>query len=125
MEFRLLPTELVIELHDQVLNPGELEGMAGSKSLESALGRVEFRINYGMITDAFDLAAMYAIAISQAHVFNDANKRTAYAAMEYVLISHDIRINFETSVVGDKIIEVAQGKVDETELAQWLREQAK
>lgn len=122
--FQLLTVELITELHDCVLNPGELQGMAGSKSLEGALGRVEFRISYGMISDAYDLAAMYAVAISQAHVFNDANKRTAHAAMELVLVTHEITIHFETVIVGDKIREVAQGKVDETELAAWLREQA-
>ena len=123
MVWPLLPVELVTELHDAVLNPGELQGMAGSKSLSGALGRVEFRINYGMVNDAYDLAAMYAVAISQAHVFNDANKRTAHATLEYVLITHEIFIEFDTQEIGDKIIQLAQGNVDETDLAQWLREQ--
>ena len=124
MEFKLLSVDLVIVLHDAAINQTELQGLAGDKSLEGSLSRVEFRINYGLITDAYDLAAMYAVAISQAHAFNDANKRTAYAAMEYVLMNHNIEIIFDTKVVGDMIIEVAQGKVDETELAEWLRSQA-
>lgn len=124
MQFILLSAPEVTKLHDAVLNPGELTGFAGNKSLESALGRVEFRINYGLITDAYDLAAMYAVAISQAYVFNDANKRTAYAALEITLMRHEINIPFETTGVGERIIEVAQGNVDETELATWLRQQA-
>lgn len=122
MEFYLLTPEEVIKLHDRVLNPGELEGLAGDKSLEGALGRVEFRVQYGMINDVFDLAAMYAVAISQAHVFNDANKRTAYAALEAVLLMHGKVIPFNTKEIGDFIIEVAQGKIDESSLATWLRE---
>lgn len=124
MQFQLLTVELIIKLHDLVLNPGELQGMAGSKSLEGALGRVEFRINYGLIYDVYDLSAMYAVATSQAHVFNDANKRTAHAAMEYVLLSHGVEIAFNTKEVGDKIIQVAQGHVDEADLAEWLRQRA-
>ena len=124
MQWQLFTTTEIIALHDVVLNPGELEGLAGDKSLDGALSRIEFRINYGMITDVYDLAAMYAVAISQAHVFNDANKRTAHAAMKLCLKIHGIKLPMEASVVGDMIIEVAQGNVDETELANWLRTQA-
>lgn len=122
--WRLFTTAEVIKLHDAVLNEGELQGMAGSKSLDGALSRVEFRINYGMVNDVYDLAAMYAVAVSQAHAFNDANKRTAHATMKACLKIHGVRWFVETRLVGDKIREVAQGKVDETELAAWLREQS-
>ena len=122
MNFFLLTANEVIKIHDTVLNPGELEGMAGDKSLEGALSRVDFRVQYGMINDVCDLAAMYAVAISQAHVFNDANKRTAHSAMEYCLLVHDVNIYFITNEVGDMIIAVAQGKVDEQTLAAWLRQ---
>ena len=123
MEFRLLGVEEVLLLHDSVLNEGELIGLAKDKSLEGALSRIEFRLQYGMISDVYDLAAMYAVAISQARVFNDGNKRTAHAAMEFVLMSHGISIQFDTKVVGDIIIKTAQGHLDEDELAVWLRKQ--
>ena len=124
MEFRLLSTEEVIVVHGAVLNPGELQGMAGNKSLDGALGRVEMRISYGLINDVYALAAMYAVAISQAHVFNDANKRTAHASMKLCLKMNGIVISVPVQEIGDKIIQAAQGNVDETDLAQWLREQA-
>ncbi len=60
--WRLLTTTEVIAIHDAVLNPGELEGLAGSKSLEGALSRIDFRITYGVIQDVFDLAATYALS---------------------------------------------------------------
>jgi death-on-curing protein len=123
MTWRLFTASEVSRLHEAVLNDGELQGLAGNKSLEGALGRVEFRINYGMVNDVYDLAAMYAVAISQAHVFNDANKRTAHATMKACLKVHSVKWFVQTNIIGDKIREVAQGKVDETELADWLREQ--
>ncbi len=123
MDWQLFRAEDVIAIHDAVLNPGELQGMAGDKSPEGALGRVDFRIQYGMVNDVYDLAAMYAVAISQAHVFNDANKRTAHATMEFCLIQHGLTIPFVTDEIGDSIIKVAQGQLDEIELAAWLRKQ--
>ncbi len=121
MELVLLDVERVKGIHDQVINPGELEGLAGSKSLEGALSRIDFRITYGLIKDEFDLAATYAIVIAQGHVFNDANKRTAYACMELSLKLNMVEINFDMLEIGDTIIKAAQGHMDERELADWLR----
>lgn len=57
MSFRLLSAVIVDTIHDAVLNRGELHGMAGDKSLDGALARVDNRLAYGMITDEFDLAS--------------------------------------------------------------------
>ena len=78
MSFALLTPAYVEAIHDAVLNPGELTGAAGDKSLDGALARVDNRLAYGLIVDAFDLAAAYAVAIAQGHCFNDGNKRTAF-----------------------------------------------
>ena len=119
--WRLLTVAEVIAIHDAVLNPGELEGLAGSKSLEGALSRIDFRITYGVIQDVFDLAATYAVAIAQGHVFNDANKRTAYMCMHICMKAHGEHRTFPNTEIGDVIIKVAQGHMDESELATWLR----
>ena len=124
MTFRLLTPELVEAIHDAVLNPGELQGRAMNKSLEGALARVDNRLAYGMIEDAFDLAAAYAIAIAQGHCFNDANKRTAFRAMNAVLAFNGIQIAWTVTEIGPTIIRAAQGLLDEGELAHWLRNRA-
>ena len=71
---KLLSPALVVAIHDEVLNPGELAGLAQDKSLEAALSRVDNRLAYGMIADVFDLASAYAMAIARGHCFNDGNK---------------------------------------------------
>lgn len=121
MTYALLTPQLVIEIHDTVLNPGELTGLAKDKSLEGALARVDNRLAYGMIDDAFDLAAAYAIAIAQGHCFNDANKRTAFRAMDVVLAFNGIRPTWNATEIGPIIIRAAQRLLDEGELAHWLR----
>ncbi len=121
MTFRLLTPELVDAIHDAVLNPGELQGRAMNKSLEGALARVDNRLAYGMIDDAFDLAAAYAIAIAQGHCFNDANKRTAFRAMNAALTFNGTQIPWTALEIGPVIIRAAQGLLDEGELAHWLR----
>ena len=58
MAFHLLPPpELVEALHDAALNPGDLPESALDKSRDGALARVENRLAYDLIGDAFVLAA--------------------------------------------------------------------
>jgi death-on-curing protein len=121
MTFRTLTPALVVAIHNQVLNPGELPGLALDKSLEGALARVENRLAYDMIGDAYDLAAAYAVAIAQGHCFNDANKRTAHQSMDVCLDLNGIQINWTATEIGPVIIRAAQRLMDEGELAEWLR----
>ncbi len=121
MRYILVPTGLVEEVHDAVLNPGELPGRARDKSLEGALARVENRLAYGMIEDVFDLAAAYAAALAQGHCFNDGNKRTAFRVMDAALVLNGQQFDWNTEELGQIIIRVAQGRIDEGALADWLR----
>ena len=125
MTFVLLTVDQVIAIHDHVLDDHELQGMAGGKYLDGALARVENRLSYGLIEDVFALAASYAAAVSQAHCFNDGNKRTAFQVMDLVLDLNGVPMVWDTEVVGQKMIALAQSTLDETDLADWLRRQAK
>ncbi len=122
---KLLSTAIVVALHDAVLNDGELAGLALDKSLEGGLARVDNRLAYGMIEDAYDLAAAYAIAIAQRHCFNDANMRTAYRAMQTCLDLNGLPYPVNSPQIGPVIIRAAQRLLDEGELAHWLRTHAK
>ena len=121
MSFLLLSVDHIIAIHDEVLEPNELQGMAGDKSLEGALSRVENRLNYGLVEDIYSLAASYAVAVSQAHCFNDGNKRTAFQVMDLILDLNGINAIWDVEVVGQKIVLLSQSKLDEADLAQWLR----
>jgi len=95
--------------------------MAGDKSLEGALSRVENHLTYGLIDDIYSLATSYAMAISQAHCFNDGNKRTAFQVLDIVLDLNGIHIIWDVEAVGQKIVLLSQSKLDEADFAQWLR----
>ena len=71
--------------------------------------------------DIYSLAASYAVAVSQAHCFNDENKRTAFQVMDITLDLNGINVTWDVEVVGQKIVLLSQSKLDEADLAQWLR----
>lgn len=121
MSWVLLSPAMVEKIHDSALNPGELQGRAQDKSLESALARVDNRLAYGMIKDVFDLAAAYASAVARGHCFNDGNKRTAFYTMDAILRLNGIALNWNTTEIGDTIIQLAQGHMHEEDFAHFLR----
>ncbi len=124
MTYRLLSPELVEALHDAILNPGELPGRARDKSLEAALARVDNRLAYGMIADVFDLAAAYAMAVARGHCFNDGNKRTAHQTMDTCHDLNGVQLLWNTEETGEIIIRCAQGRMEDGDLADWLRGRA-
>ncbi len=118
---KLLEADDVFLIHEYVINTHELQGLAGDKSLHFVIARIENRIQYGLINDEFDLAANYATVIAVGHVFNDANKRTAFRSMDICLRINGIELEYDTAEIGKIIIQVAQKLVDEIDLARYLR----
>jgi death-on-curing protein len=82
---------------------------------------VENRLKYCLIDDVCSLAACYATAVSQSHCFNNGNKRTAFQMMDLILDLNGINAIWDVELVGQKIVLLSQSKLDEADLAQWLR----
>ncbi len=118
-----LSVEEVIEIHEGVIASNEMKGMVASKSIHAIIARIDNRITYGLIRDKFELASCYACYIAVGHSFHDANKRTAFAAMDICLALNDIHLEYDSGEIGEIIIKAAQGVIDEMELAEWLRAQ--
>lgn len=123
MKLITIETQLVIEVHNEIIEPSELQGLAPDKSIEGIMSRIQTRINYGLVHDIYSLAACYACYIVVGHAFNDANKRTAYQCMDLVLMLNGIELNLDRDTAGTLIIECANHTKDEDALAEWLREQ--
>jgi len=77
-----------------------------------------------MISDVYELASCYACFLAVGHVFNDANKRTAFACMDVCLSLNDIELIYDHEEVGNLIVNAALRVVDEIELSAWLRSRA-
>jgi death-on-curing protein len=117
----VVETKHVLAIHEAVIGSNELQGLAKDKSLPATLERVQNRLQYGFISDVFDLAACYAAFISKAHCFHDANKRTAAATLFFVLDANGVTIDFNDFALGEWIVELASDKKTELEFAAWLR----
>jgi death-on-curing protein len=121
MQFTVLEVSQVIALHDYLIGKHEIQGMAKNKSLEAVLERVHNRVQYGFIADIFDLAACYATFIAKGNCFNDANKRTAAAALFFVLNVNEVAIDFLDVALGEWIVLEATNGKTEVDFAMWLR----
>lgn len=69
----------------------------------------------------YDKAAQLCYGIANNHPFTDGNKRTALHSMYVYLIINGFDITATQQEVEDLIIDVAAGKMTNTELVQWLR----
>jgi death-on-curing protein len=121
MQYVIIETTHVIKLHDRINGPNELQGLAKDKSLEAVLERVHNRLQYGLISDAYDLAACYASFIAKGQCFNDANKRTAAAVMFLTLSLNKINIKFPDLSPGNWVRQVATDQKNQVRLAASLR----
>lgn len=123
LQLVVLNVEQVHHIHDHIIGKHELQGLAKDKSLDAVLERAHNRLQYGFIGDVFDLASCYATFIAKGHCFNDANKRTAAAALYFILESNGTHIEFTDLSLGRLIVDVATDQITEVELAAWLRSQ--
>ena len=121
---RYLTADQVIAVHERVISPGELQGMARSRPVQAVIGRIENRLAYGLSGDLYDLAACYACHLAVGHCFHDANKRTAHTAMQLVLKMNGISLEYAVEQMGQRIVMAAQGEIDEEALAIYLRSMA-
>ena len=112
----------ILAIHDeQLAEHGGGSGLRDQGLLESALARPINMTAYED-PDAAALAASFAIGLAKNHPFVDGNARTAFVALELFLA-----LNGRELMAGDvdcvvTMLAVAAGDIDETELAEWIRQ---
>ncbi|MCG3470256.1 type II toxin-antitoxin system death-on-curing family toxin [Xenorhabdus bovienii] len=113
----------VIAFHDHLLRrfPG-VTGMPDSSRAEALIYRVQNRTHYEGVTDVFELAATYWVAISRGHIFNDGNKRTAFFVTMTFLYRNGIKIRDNDNTLENLTVEAATGEKTVNQLTQHLRE---
>ncbi|MFN6884273.1 type II toxin-antitoxin system death-on-curing family toxin, partial [Proteus mirabilis] len=88
---------------------------------EALIYRVQNRKHYEGITDVFELAATYWVAIARGHIFNDGNKRTAFFVTMTFLYRNGIRIRDTGNMLENLTVEAATGEKTVDQLAKHLQ----
>ncbi|HBB6657844.1 TPA: type II toxin-antitoxin system death-on-curing family toxin [Salmonella enterica] len=90
---KLVSSQEVIEFHDRlIIRDGGVPGMAEPGRADAIIHRVLNMHYYEGITDVYDLASVYLVAIARGHIFNDANKRTALFVAQVFLKRNGVDI---------------------------------
>ena len=120
-----LTGDIVLALHDEA--SAEFGGPSGVRDtglLESALAKPRNLFAYGDDPSLFDLAAAYCIGIAKNRRFVDGNKRTAFLTAAIFLELNGYLVEPSEVEVVDKMIQVAEGKVGQANLAIWFKRNA-
>jgi death-on-curing protein len=121
---RYLTLNEVLELYRRVMaQSGGATGIQSAGVLESAIAQP--RQTFGgaeLYPDLAEKAAALGFSIIQGHPFVDGNKRVGHAAMETFLVLNGHEIAAEVAEQERIILGVAAGRLDRTQLVEWLRD---
>lgn len=114
----------IYELHNQLEESFILSSGVRDENLLASAVNTPFQTFMGndLYPSIYDKAAQLCYGIVKNHPFTDGNKRTALHSMYVYLIINGFDITATQQEVEDLIINVAAGKMTNTELANWLRE---
>ena len=122
-EPRWIKRVVVEALHlDQLREHGGGFGFLNEAALDASLDRPRNRLNYEPDSDLPSLAASYAHGICTSHPFRDGNKRTAFVVGAVFLELNGLRFTASEESVIETFLALASGKLTETDLATWFRD---
>jgi len=75
------------------------------------------------VRSLYGLAALYAVALVEAHAFQDGNKRTALLAIRAFLRANDMSFEYGTydEEAAAIMTGIARDEVDRDELVDWIQ----
>ncbi|KAF1690076.1 type II toxin-antitoxin system death-on-curing family toxin [Pseudoxanthomonas koreensis] len=114
---------LALAIHErQLAEHGGGVGVRDEALLESALARPHQLFAYGNPPpDLAALAASLAFGLARNHPFVDGNKRTAHVCYYVFLALNDVRLEASLKEMYVQMIALAEGSLDESAFADWLR----
>ena len=123
MEVVWLDAETVEQLNQVALEEGEGHALNPGSDLEGALNRPKGHYHYRGVRSLYELAALYAEALVEAHAFQDGNKRTALLAIRAFLRANDMDFDYGTydEEAAEIMTGIATGEVQRDELEEWIR----
>jgi death-on-curing protein len=122
-EPRWLSRLVVDAVHfDQLREHGGHRGIRHENALESALARARNRWEYERSSDLARLAAAYGFGLVTSHPYRDGNKRIGFLAMVIFLGLNGKKFSASETEVVTTIVALADHRLSEDQLAQWLRD---
>lgn len=119
---RWLTRVVVDAIHnDQLREHGGLPGIRDENVLESALARPQQKWHYTEGADIAMLAAAYAFGLVKNHPYRDGNRRIGFLAMATFLGMNGYDLTATDADVVTQILALADGRVSEDALADWVR----
>ena len=117
-----VPRSAVEAAHaDQIRAHGGQPGVRDEGLLDSAIARPRNRWQYEPDSDLATLAAAYGYGLIKNHPFIDGNKRIGFIIADIFLILNGLEVEAPEPQVVDIILGVADGSLDETGFATWIR----
>ena len=113
----------IYELHAQLENTFVLTPGVRDRNLLASAVNTPFQTFMGndLYPSIYDKAAQLCYGIANNHPFTDGNKRTALHSMYVYLIINGYDINATQQDVENLIINVAAGRMNNSELSEWLQ----
>ena len=118
----LITSTFVVAVHDEILKETSVgrEGCHYDK-LEGVLSRIDQQMYYSNVSDIFEIAAWFGIAISKGHAFVDGNKRTGLAVMLTYLEIQGVTIQEQTGL-DDLMVDIVESQEEHELLAKIVAE---
>lgn len=122
---KIISAQEVIEFHDRLLaRDCGVEGMPEPGRADAIIHRVLNMHHYQGLSDLYDFAAVYWVAVARGHIFNDANKRTAMFVTQVFLKRNGVilpdAIKAKKELV-ELTVKAATGEMKYQELAAALK----
>lgn len=124
---KFLNKEIILTFHqDQLERYKGKSGIRDEKLLESALAQPQASFGGEYVhKNLFHMAAAYGFHLCQNHPFYDGNKRTALIAMYTFLFVNGYQIKADKKSLFAIMMDLARGKVNKDELAEYLKKHSK
>jgi len=124
---QFLVKETILAYHKDLIETyGGSQGIRDEGLLESALAQPRASFGGDYVHDnIFKMAAAYGFHIAKNHPFFDGNKRTALIAMYSFLYVNGYKLKAGKKSLYAVMVDLANGKVDKDDLANFLKENSK
>ena len=118
----ILTRDQIIMLHEKLINEyGGIHGLRDEGMLDSALkAPFQYFGDQELFPSIIDKAARLCYGLVHNHPFLDGNKRIGTMAMLIYLDQNNLTLNCEENELTQIILHVADGSVDNQQLAIWL-----